>query len=103
MTAGANALLHLFDAAQLDEREAPRLGGGNSVPHFVRRGHLDERTHFVVEPLLGSIPAKNPRQHRGETMDEAHAPSSTLAIANEMRSQRCLCCSSCRRPDAVSA
>ena len=31
-------------------------------------------------------------------MQERHAPSNTLVMENAMRSQRCRCCSSCRRP-----
>ena len=103
MTAGANAFLHLVDAAELEQCEPPRLGRGKTIPDPVRSGHLDERTNFVVEKLFGSIPVKDPRHHRRETMKEAHAPSSTLVIANEMRSQRRLCSSSCLRPDAVRA
>ena len=38
---------------------------------------------------------------RGEAMEERHAPSSTLATANETRVHRSRCCSSCFRPEAV--
>jgi len=36
-------------------------------------------------------------------MPKGHAPSNTLVIANAVLFQRCLCCSSCFLPDAVSA
>ena len=103
VTACTNPLLHPLDAPDLGECEAASLGGRNTFPDPIGGGHLDERPNLVVELLLGAIPAEDPRCDRHQATNDLHAPSSTLLIANEMRSQRRLCWSSCLRPDAVSA
>ena len=103
MTARTNDLFHALDATDLGEGEAASLGGRNTLPDPVGGGHLDERSNLVVELLLDAIPAEDPGCDRRQATKDGHAPSSTLLIANETRSQRRLCCSSCLRPDAVSA
>ena len=103
VTRGAHAFFGLLDAAKLENRETARFGGRYAVPDLVGRGQIDEGPHLLVQTKLGATAAKNPRQHRSEPMKKDHAPSSTLAIANEMRSHRRLCCSSCFRPAAVIA
>ena len=103
MPPGANAFLDLIDAAEFHEREPPRFGGCEAVLDLVGGGHVDEGAHFVIQALLGAIAVNDPREDGRETMQEFHAPSSTLAIANDTRSHRRRCSSSCFRPLAVSA
>ena len=103
VAACTNPLFHRLDAPDLGECEAASLGGRNTFPDPIGGGHLDERPNLVVELLFGAIPAEDPRCDRHQATNDVHAPSSTLLIANEMRSQRRLCWSSCLRPDAVSA
>ena len=103
VTARTNAFFHPLDAPDLGEGEAASLGGRNAFLDPVRGGHLDERPDLVVELLLGAIPAEDPGRDGRQATKDSHAPSSTLAMANDTRSQRRRCCSSCLRPDAVSA
>ena len=42
VTRGSHTLLGLLDAAELEDRQAARLGGRQTVLHLVGRGHVDE-------------------------------------------------------------
>ena len=102
VTVGADTFLGLFDASELENRQAARFLRRNSVAPLVGRGHADVGLEFVVQALLGPVPIEKPAQDRCEPMQKCHAPSKTLVIAKAIRSQRCRCRSSCFRPDGVS-
>ena len=97
-----NAFFRLLHAAELQEGEAPRLVRRHAIAHLIRGGHVDERLQFVVQIALGPISRDDSAHDGGEAMQKRHAPSRTLVTATDTRSQRSRCCSSCRRPAAVS-
>ncbi len=102
MAIGSDALLRLFDAAKIEGRLPARFRGRDAVADFVGGRQLDEGLELVVELLFSRLTIHQPANHGREPVKMSHAPSSTLAIANATRSQRCLCCSSCLFPAAVS-
>jgi hypothetical protein len=91
----------LLDAAEMKHGLPMRVGQRDPVANLLGRGHLEERLQLVLHVPFGLAPEEQPPHHRPQTMDKRHAPSSTLAIANETRFQRSRCFSSCRRPEAV--
>ena len=102
MTICADTFLGLFNAAELENRQAARFARRQSVAHLLGGGHVDECLELVIQALLGPVPMEQPAQDGREPMQERHAPSKTLVIAKAIRSQRCRCRSSCLRPDGVS-
>ena len=91
----------LFDPAKIEHGQTACLGRRRPVAHLVGGGHIDKGLQLVVQVLLGAVAVKQPAHDRREAMQERHAPSNTLATANETRFHRSRCCSSCRRPEAV--
>ena len=97
----SNAFLGLFQASQLERGSTAGFVNGCTVADLVGGSHVNEGFYLFVQLALGLIPPDHPSHDRSETMQERHAPSRTLATANETRFQRARCCSSCRRPEAV--
>ncbi len=102
MAIGADTLLGLLDTTELQHGEATRLIGGYALSHSLLRGDLDVGLHLLVETLLGPLTMEQPAENRGKPVKECHAPSSTLVIANAIRSHRRRCSSSCLRPAGVN-
>ena len=102
MATRPDAFFRLLHAAELKNGEAPRLVRRHAITDLVGGGHVDERLQFVVQITFGPVSLDDSAHDGGEAMQKRHAPSSTLATATETRSQRSRCCSSCRRPAAVS-
>ena len=101
MAIGADAFLRLFDPTEIENSQTTRVDGRHAIAHLVGSGHVDKGLHFIVQVLFDSVPMDEPAYDRREAMQERHAPSNTLATANETRFHRSRCCSSCRRPEAV--
>ena len=101
MASGPNALLRLFHTAQLEHGQTTGLGGRRAVANLVGGSHVDEGLQLVVQVALGLSAPDHPPHDRGDAMQERHAPSRTLATANETLFQRSRWCSSWRRPEAV--
>jgi hypothetical protein len=98
----SDAFLGLFDAAEMKHRRSPCVGRRRAVTHPLGSSHFHKRLQLVVQVSLSMVATDHPTHDRREAMQERHAPSSTLATANETRFQRSRCCSSYRRPDTVS-
>ncbi len=94
VTIGADLFPHLFDAAELEPRQAPRLFGRDTVAHLLGSRDLDKGLQLVVEALFGPLAMEDPVDDGGKPAKQSHAPSRTLVIANAIRSQRRRCCSS---------
>ena len=101
MAGTSNAFLDLFQAFELKCGSPARLGTRRAVANLVGRSHVDEDFQLVVQVALGLVPPEHPPHDRREAMQEHHAPSNTLATANETRFHRARCCSRWRRPEAV--
>src|SRR5688572_24944938 len=91
---GSNAFLRLRNATEIEQCQASRFGGWDTVPDSVACRHVDKRLELVVQVLLGPVPTEHPSQDRSKAVEEYHAPSSTLLTANDTRFQRSRCCSS---------
>ena len=102
MASPQNPFLDRLDAAELEDGQPAGFRTGESVAHPVGSRHLDERLELLVHALLGARPMKQPVEDGGQAMQQCHAPSSTLVMANATRSHRSRCCSSWRRPAGVS-
>ncbi len=101
VTIRSDAFLRLFHAAEMQHRRSPCVGRRSTIAHSVGGGHVHKRLELVVQVALGLVPMEHPTQDGRGAMQERHAPSSTLATANETRFQRSRCCSSCFRPEGV--
>ena len=102
VTSRPHALLRLFHAPEMKHRRPPCVSRRRTVAHAVGSGHVYEGVELVVQIALGASAIDHPAHDGRESMQERHAPSRTRATANDARFQRSRCCSSCRRPDAVS-
>ena len=98
----SNPCLGLFQASQLERGSTAGFGRCRTVADFVGGGHVDESPQLVVQILFGSIPTRDPAHDGHKAMQKRHAPSRTLATANETRFQRARCCSSWRRLSSFS-
>lgn len=87
----------------------------NERQHAVHAEHGEQQRHirsaaaistngfeFIVQIALRTVALNDPAHDGTETMQTLHAPSRTLAIAQDTRDQCSRCFSSCRRPDAVT-
>ena len=101
------ALVENLQRADLDpveEAEAYRTlieSFGLSHEEVARRVGKSRTAVSNALRLLRLPPVKEPAENRSRPVDEGHAPSRTLLMANATRSHRRRCCSSCLRPAAV--
>jgi hypothetical protein len=98
----AHTFLDLLEAPELED--GLTLGFGRRHAFTPLRGgrHRHERAKLVVKLPLGRVPPEDPSRRCGQSSEPDHAPSSTLVMANAIRSQRRRWCSSCFLPAAVS-
>jgi hypothetical protein len=99
----ADALFRLLEPAERQRRLAPCLVLRKAIAHLVGGGHFEKRLQLLIDSLLRLLPVEHPPQNGPRAKDERHAPSSTLVMANAMRSHLRRCRSSCFRPEGVSA
>src|SRR5215475_7097371 len=88
VSAGADALLDLVEASELPRCQASRLGRRDALAHVLRGGQIEEPTQLVVYLPLSVRSTEQPLNHRGQAMEERHAPSNTPETASAIRSQR---------------
>ena len=83
MAGASHVFLGLFHASELEPGSTAGFGRRRSVADLVGGRHVDERFQLVVQVVLGLFAADDPPHDGREAMQERHAPSSTLATAND--------------------
>src|SRR5205085_3968922 len=102
------ALLHLLDAAELDQGMAPRLGCRHAGAQVVLGVHLEVALQLLGQLPLALIPAKEPGHADGPAAQLSEVHHDSLARSKKRARMSAVCSHSrvsrttCLRPARVS-